>query len=232
MQTVRVLLVDTKETVKQLLEQRIVDAQSLKFVVTLIGSREAKHTIRKNKNTFDVILFGERASAATVVDLTKLIRLRDASIPIFKLTLESEAKLTQKFNLAGVDDMLNIAEIATPLFTWTFQSMLEHADVRRKAKEYDVLRHRLEHVSESIGNVIHEINTPLSVIRLTLYHLEKPDLPKDKRETFVKLLAENLQKVDDSMGALRSIRRQLGEDTSILAKILSLKAVKQVVATT
>ena len=167
---------------------------------------------------------------ATVIDLTKLVRLRQSELPIFKLTLESEAKLPHKLDQAGVDDMMNIAEIATPLFTWTFQSMLEHADVHKKAKEYDILRHRLEHVSESIGNVIHEINTPLSVIRLTLYHLEKPDLPPEKRESFTKLLAENLQKVDDSMGTLRSIRRQLGEDTSFLAKILSLKAVKQVVS--
>jgi len=230
MQTVRVLLVDTRETVKQLLEKRILDAQSLKFVVTLVGVREAKKEIRNLKDNFDVVLFGERTSPATVIDLTKLVRLRQTELPIFKLTLESEAKLPHKFDQAGVDDMMNIAEIATPLFTWTFQSMLEHADVRKKAKEYDILRHRLEHVSESIGNVIHEINTPLSVIRLTLYHLEKPDLPKDKREAFTKLLAENLQKVDDSMGTLRSIRRQLGEDTSILAKILSLKAVKQVVS--
>ncbi len=230
MQTVRVLLIDTKETVKHLLEKRLLNAYTMKFVVTLLGAREARHTIRDMKGSFDVILFGERTSSTAVVDLAKIVRMRDVNLPIFKLTIESEAKLPHKFEQAGVDDILNVAEITTPLFTWTFQSMLEHADVRKKAKEYDILRHRLEHVSETIGNIIHEMNTPLSVIRLILYHLEKPDLPKDKRETFAQLLAENLQKVDDSMGTLRSIRRQLGEDTTFLAKILSLKAVKQVVA--
>ncbi len=230
MKTVRVLLVDTRETVKQLLEQRLLNANSLKFVVTLTGVKEAKKTIRLMKNSFDVILFGEKISVSASVELAKLARLRMSNIPIFKLTIESEAKLQPKLDQAGVDDMLNVAEITTPLFAWTFESVIEHAEVRKKAKEYDVLRHRLEHVSETIGNVIHEINTPLSVIRLTLYHLEKPDLLKDKRETFIKLLAENLQKIDDSMGTLRSIRRQLGEDTTILAKILAMKAVKKVVA--
>src|SRR5438876_147172 len=123
MRTLRVLLLDTKETVKQLLEYKLVNARSMKFVVTLVGLKEAKETLRCLNDSFDVVLFGEKTPPASVVDLTSIIRLRDLKIPIFKLTMESEAKLPQKFEHAGVDDMLNVAEMTTPLFTWTFQSI-------------------------------------------------------------------------------------------------------------
>ncbi|HEV8537530.1 MAG TPA: hypothetical protein VGR15_01300 [Bacteroidota bacterium] len=231
MQTIRVLLIDTKETVKQLLERRLLNADSMKFVVTLVGVKEAKTPIREINEKFDVVLFGEKAPPSAVIDISKTIRFQyHYGLPIFKLTVESEAKLPLKFGQAGVDDMLNVAEMTTPLFTWTFQSIVEQAEVRNKAREYDVLRHRLEHVSEHIGHIIHEINTPLSIMRLTLYHLEKAELSKEKRESFIRLLTDNLEKVDESMGSLRSVKRQLGEDTSTLAKILSSKGVRQAVA--
>ena len=126
MRTVHVLLLDTKESVKHILEHRLLNVHSMKFIVTLVGMREAKQTLRCFKENFDVVLFGEKTSPTTVIDLSNIIRARDVNIPIFKLTMESEAKLPHKFEQAGVDDMLNIAEMTTPLFGWTFRSMLEH----------------------------------------------------------------------------------------------------------
>jgi signal transduction histidine kinase len=103
-------------------------------------------------------------------------------------------------------------------------------EMRKKAKDYDILRNRLKNIDESLGNLMHKINNPLSIVRLTLYHLDDPGLPQEKRDIFLKMMIESVRKIDTHINELRSIRRQLGEDTTIIAKILAMKAVRQVVA--
>ena len=230
MQTVRVLLVDTKDTVKNLLEHELLNAEMMKFVVTLFSVREAKKQIHHIQHDYDVVFLGEKLSASVIVDLARSLRGKNLKIPLFVLTKLSEAKPSKDFEHAGVDDLLNVAEMRTPLFAWTFQSLLEQVEMRKKAKDYDVLRNRLKHIDEALGELMHKINNPLSVVRLTLYHLEKPDLSKDKREVFIKLMIDSVKKIDAHINELRSIHRQLGEDTTIITKILAMKAVRQVIA--
>lgn len=230
MQTVRVLLVDSKDTVKNLLEHELLNAEMMKFVVTLWSVREARKNIHHVQRDYDVVFFGEKLALSSVTELTRALRGKNVKIPLIVLTKQSEAKPSKDLEHAGVDDLLNVAEMRTPLFAWTFQSLLEQVEMRKKAKDYDVLRNRLKHIDESLGDLMHKINNPLSVVRLTLYHLEKPDLSKDKREVFIKLMIDSVKKIDAHINELRSIHRQLGEDTTIITKILAMKAVRQVIA--
>jgi signal transduction histidine kinase len=175
-------------------------------------------------------MFGEKVPQTSVIELVRSLRAKNAKLPVFCLTKTSEAKLTPELERAGVDDMMNVAEMRTPLFAWTFQSLLEQVEMRKKAKDYDILRNRLKNIDESLGNLMHKINNPLSIVRLTLYHLDDPGLPQEKRDIFLKMMIESVRKIDTHINELRSIRRQLGEDTTIIAKILAMKAVRQVVA--
>ena len=230
MQTIHVLLVDSKDAVKKLLEQELLNAESMKFVVTLVSAATAKNSHDRLNEDIDVIFIGEKTSPSAASTLGRTLRSRYPKAAIFMLTKESEARLSRKLDEAGIDDMLNIAEMRTPLFAWTFTSVLEHAEAKKKVKDYDVLRHRLKHLDTSLGDVMHKISNPLSVIRLSCYHLENPNLTKDKRELFFKLMMENVKKIDAYMNELRAVRRRLGEDANIITKILSLKEVRQVVS--
>ena len=148
-------------------------------------------------------------------------------MPILMLTKQSEARVPRNLRKAGVDDMLNIAEIDTPLFSWTFMSILKQAEIQKKAEEFDVIKNRLQTVNRSLAFITHEINNPLGVIRLALYHLENPNLAKKKKKTFFKLLADNVKKVDAQMEKLQEVRTQLGEDASILTKILLTRTIQE-----
>jgi signal transduction histidine kinase len=174
-----------------------------------------------NEERWHVILFGENTPQANIIQLTKLFRLHGYTIPILMLTKQSEARVPRSLKKLGVDDMLNVAEIGTPLFSWTFMSTLKHAELRKKAEEFDVIRGRLQSADESLANITHEINNPLGVIKLALYHLENPNLESHKKEIFFKLLVANIEKVDIQMKELREVRRRLGDDTTTLAKIFS-----------
>jgi len=230
MQSVRVLLVDSKDTVKRILERPELNSDSMKFVVTLLGTAAARATADEVQRSHDVVFFGEKNSPKSVRDLASLYRSHGVKLPMFMLTRQSEAKLPAELDSAGIDNMLNIAEMSTPLFGWTFQSVLEQSEVRKKLKDYDVLRYRLKHIDESLGDLMHKINNPLSVIRLTLYHLENPSITAEKREALLKILVEHVKKIDSHMDELRNVRRQLGKDANLLTKILSMKAVKRVVS--
>ncbi len=213
MQALRVLLVDTTGSTKKLFDNKRMNGDSLRLNVRLAGTELQPEELENLHETVDVVLFGEKVPSATVLNMTKKFRLIGLSSPILMLTRQSEARVPQKYKKVGVDDMLNIAEIQTPLFLWTFQSTMTQIADRNKAKEFDIVKDRLRRASKSLAFVTHEINNPLSVIRLALYHLESGKLPQNKKKVFFKLLVDNIEKVDAQMKELYSIRRQLSSDS-------------------
>jgi nitrogen-specific signal transduction histidine kinase len=178
---------------------------------------------QESKDQIDLIVFGEKVPAGTVTNLTKTIRSMNQTIPVFVFTKQSESRLSRAHQMAGVDDLLNIADFDTPLFSWTFTSTLEQAVLKKKAAQYDILQERLLSANDALRHIMHEINNPLSVIRLALYHLDKPDLAKNKQKTFMKLLIDNLEKIDMQMKDLHVIRRQLSGEKLPRAKMFSRK---------
>ena len=230
MQTIRILLIDTRETVKRLLEHELVNADSLKFEVTLLTARAVRQSIDQVAQHDDAILFGEKTPRPVIMDLAMSFRSREIKIPMLLLTRQSEARLHRELRKVGVDDILNIAEMNTPLFSWTFQSLIDQIETRKKAREYEVLRHRMQSVDGSMATIIHDLNSPLSVLRLATHQLLTNDLTDEKRTAYLKLLADNIDRLDVHMDELRELRKHIGQDTSVLAKILSIKEVKEVIA--
>lgn len=224
MRTIQVLLLDSTSTYKQLLENKTLNPDTLKLCVTHARVKHAEAIFTDVCEQIDVIMFSERVSSLAVVQLTKLFRERKPTVPIFILTKESEVHLSRKYQSAGVDDVLNVAEIDTPLFSWSFTSAIENAILKKKAKAYDAIHIRLQNVNQELTSLIHDINNPLSVIRLALYQLENPDLPKERRATFVKLLVENLKRIEGRMGKLYDIRRKISSNGVSGMGIFSLRA--------
>ena len=222
MKLLSVLLIGLADKHKDLLHKKLSNIDSLRLAIHYAEMKNAEAVFTEYKNHLDVVLFSDKMPASVIVKLTRVFRAVNTIIPIFILSKQSEARVPGNYRKAGVDDVLNIAEIETPIFSWTFMSAVEHAILKKKAKEYDILNKRLRHTNESLANLMHEINNPLSVIRLTMYHLEDPDLPQDKKETFLRLLVGSLEKIDAHMKELRGIRRQLNGEKASSAKILSI----------
>jgi len=232
MKSLRVLLIEAAHSDISLLRKKILEIRSIKLKVTDADVKNAEVIYKDNSDRLDVILFSERIPASAIVHLTKNFRLDNTIIPIFIFSKQSEPKVSRKYQKAGIDDILNVVEIDTPLFPWTFTSAVEHAILKKKAKEYDNLQQRLKIANESLTSLIHEINNPLSVIRLAMYHLEDTGLTLDKKETFLKLLLNSLEKIDGNMKELRAIRNQLnGNERLSSSKIYSIKPALNIIAT-
>jgi signal transduction histidine kinase len=222
MKFLRVFLIDTTPLRLEVLKRRLLGVESIKVVVPTVANADVEEIYRDVMGRIDVIMFSESVSSKMVVQLTLMFRSHGIILPIFILRKQSEARVPRKFQKIGVDDVLNVVEIDTPLFSWTFVSAVEHALLKRKAKEYDGLHRRLKTTSDSLAHMIHDINNPLSVVRLAMYHLEDPMLAIDKKETFLKILVNSLQKIDLHMKELYSIRRLLNGEKIPIPNVLSI----------
>lgn len=230
MKILRVLLIENTQPHASGLHRKLTQLESIRFVVTHSFVKNAESVFKDSSDRLDVILFSERVPSTFIIHLTKFIREYNLVIPIFILTKQSEARVTRKYRTVGVDDTVNIAEIDTPLFAWTFMSTVEHAGLKKKAREYDILNHRLKKINESLSTLIHDINNPLSVIRLAMYHLDNPKISLEKKEIFLKLLVNNVERLETQMKDLRTIRHQLHGRELHTAEILSLTLPSQVSA--
>lgn len=225
MEVLKVLLIDTVSETRKLLERKpSANGEAIRLNVTRIGTKVQAKGLSTETQEFDLILFGEKVSSLFIVQATKSFRNGGITSPILML---SETSLQQRFKAAGVDDVINIADLRTPIFLWTLKSTLKQIEERRKAQEFDLMQQRLLNLSKSIAFITHEINNPLSIIRLALYHLENPKLAKGRKEVFFKLLSENVDKVGAQMRELYTIRRILGADPKSGNSSSSAKSIEQ-----
>lgn len=207
MEALKVLLIDSSITTKEALDRAPLGRSSPELDVTLVPARNGNGHAGDALAGADVILIGERLSRKKVLEWGGKLRAMGYGCPILLLTRQSEARLTNAFHEAGIDDYLNIAEIGTPLFSWTFTSTIQAIVERRKASEYDYLRDRLNAIKRSLSNLMHELNTPLSVIRLAVYHLENSKPTRTKRDLYHSMMVENIERIENKLKDLYHIRR-------------------------
>ncbi|HZY09957.1 MAG TPA: hypothetical protein VFF29_02285, partial [Bacteroidota bacterium] len=115
MDTIRVLLIDTNGEIKNLIEDQFKDS-SVNLSVTLMNPKKTREGFKPKCDQFDVILFGEKLSPSVIIQSSQEIRSINTTIPLLVLTRESEAKVSRNFQKVGIDDVLNIVDLSTPLF--------------------------------------------------------------------------------------------------------------------
>ncbi|HLF15488.1 MAG TPA: hypothetical protein VI932_11435 [Bacteroidota bacterium] len=207
MEAIRILLIDNSVSTKEALDRAPLRRSSTELDVTLLTGKNGHGMTDHTMVGADVILIGEKIPKKKIVVWAGKLRSMGYSCPILLLTRQSEARLTASYQKAGVDDLLNIVDISTPLFSWTLTSTIRKVIERRKASEYDYLRDRLNAIKRSLSTLMHELNTPLSVIRLAVYHLEHSSPPRAKRELYHSLMVENVERIEEKLKELYHIRR-------------------------
>ena len=134
------------------------------------------------------------------------------------LTRQSEAVVSSRLKNAGVDDMLNVLEISTPVFGWTFLSLLQHTGMKKKAAEYETIQARLRHVNEALEEITKKMNAPIGVIRSAVKTLN------GHQKHVTTLLNENVTLMEQQLHELLEIRQKLGKETKVINKYLAVKS--------
>lgn len=224
MDRLRILLIDNSEGTHKLLQDQLHKIHSARFDVDLVNSKLEDPAAPAKAMTCDAVLFGEHVSGPTVARLTKHLRSSGVNAPVVVLTRQSEAHVNASLRKAGVDDMLNVADIDSPVFGWTFLSTLKHVGIRRKAQEFDSLQLRLQQVNDALTHITHELSTPIGTIRSVIDRAEHGSLSSKNKAAVLHALAENVNKVDEQLKELMHIRQRLGETTKVVNKALNARS--------
>lgn len=214
MKTVRVLLFDNTPTLKLLMEQQLHGYDSMEILIELVGTRDPRALRSVIGRRWDMVVFSEKIPAATIARVSKTLNGTAAAAHTIVLTPQSEARVPKALKKAGIVEMLNLADVRSPLFRWTFTSMLKKVEIRKKSENFDVLYTQLQKVHNKIGEIVTSCSDPLGTIHTTLDAFNAPSLPVERREFLVELLKNNVDKLGRQVERLHKVERDLREETT------------------
>jgi hypothetical protein len=220
MNTIQILLIDHKNTIKPPLESSLTSIQSASFSVDFIGAKDAEKHLRENARIYDVLLMGEKVPQAAIIRIAKLVKSHGWAGHVILLTRQSEFRISPALQKAGVDDLLNVAEINTPVFGWTFLSTLNYSGAKRKAEDLDVIRDHLLDINDSLTAIASKMSRPVSRMRAAVGSTDGGDKKRELNRAF----ARNLDEISDRLGELVSVSRRLAREARVITKILAEKA--------
>ena len=69
---------------------------------------------------------------------------------------------------------------------------------------------QLDNLRGAIREIAHEINNPLGVLRMATYFLESADPGPEKKAEYFKVMSESIDKIEENLNRLRTIRENPG----------------------
>ncbi|MBU1298345.1 MAG: hypothetical protein KJ963_06305 [Bacteroidetes bacterium] len=203
--------------------KKLSDALKVKVILDRSNFKSLDSFDAAKSVIYDVALIGEKVSETKGIQITKYLRSQKFRMPIIHLTNIAEASLTHPQQNAGADDILNITEIDSPIFSWTFNSILKKADVTKKAEEFDLILQSFVEINKCLADITHEINNPLGIIRLALFQLQSKDITDEKKAQYLQVVNDSIGKIEDQIKSLRLIREKMKSEQSILRKVSANK---------
>jgi|WetSurMetagenome_2_1015567.scaffolds.fasta_scaffold116943_1 hypothetical protein len=218
MNTIHILLIENTSSIKPQLDRSLRTIENESFKIEEAKPRNAEESFRNAKKSFEVVLFGEKIPPATILRLTKKFRRKNTGLNVIMFTRQSEARISPKLQRAGVDDILNVVEINTPVFGWTFLSTLQHTGMKKKAEEFEMIRERLAQVNQLLEDITDEMTKPIGNLRTAMKAVN------GKRPAISKIIEENIMLMEDHLSELHEIREQLDKESKIINKFLAVKS--------
>lgn len=224
MDSLYIAVVEPTELQTELMENQLSSVLGEKTILQRRSLKEFENSLLTIQPIYDLVLIGEKNTSSKSIHIAKLLRMNNYNMPILLLTNQSEAKLSHTQSVSGIDDILNIAEITLPTFSWTLTSVLKKSELQKKAEEFDELRHELIDINTQLSEITHEINNPLGVIRLAIFQIQNKLGSNENFNKYIQMINDNTSKIESQIKQLREVREKMRTNQNILGKILSIKA--------
>ncbi len=215
-----IAIIDPTDLSNEFLENKLSSSLKEKVILQRDTDQSIVSSLINKYVLFDLVLLGEKLETESSVSIAKFFREKNFNMPILQMTKVSEAKLTFTEREAGIDDTLNIVELDLPTFPWTLLSVLKSSEIRKKADEFDTIRNNLAALNTSLTSITHDINNPLGVIRLAIFQLQNQNLTEENKNKYIKMVNDNLDKIEVQISNIRMTRTKIKNDQTILSKII------------
>ncbi len=63
----------------------------------------------------------------------------------------------------------------------------------------------IEAIRQGIRTITHELSSPLGVLRMTLHYLRTQDVPPEKRDHYLGLLNDTVDRLEDGLHRMRAL---------------------------
>ena len=224
MNKVHVLLIENTPVLKPSLERNLKSIENARFAIESVDVRMAQVSFHFAKHPTDVVLLGDKIPAGTALRLAKAYRSQGHAGHVIALTRQSEARVSPSMRRAGIDDILNVMEVDTPVFGWTFMSALQSVGNRKKAEEYEEIQNRLKLVNNALEHFAQNMTGSLLGLHDVSLQLSKNGHSKVKPGALRQQLADTVAGMDQYLAELLDIRSRLGKETKAINKALAIKS--------
>jgi hypothetical protein len=204
MKTVDVLVVDGAAADVDGLGRQFGADPSRRFALARVPANEfgEKHLTKGLR--CDVVLITEHVGNSTAARVARLLRQRGGMMPILKLTKVSEAELPPKLAQSGVSGMLNLADLRSPIFTWTLTSLLRWPASTSKLPGSKSWVERSQRNLMQIATISYRVNNELAALRLAAFRLEKMLRRSPEQKKYFDLLNRKLAKIEEQIRRIQS----------------------------
>lgn len=208
---IHLFLIDNTPNLARSLKRQIARKAITQFSITRLSKESFFESSRNFRTDSDIVLLSEKLTESETITITSKIRCIGNSVPIIRLTRVSEAKLSRKLSRAGVDVMLNIADLKTPIFAWTLTSLLSSSESQRKGNGVPRLRDRVQICSQELAELAYKLNNELAAVRLAVHQLRSYDPIPATRAKLLSLIEKKLAQIEVKTNQVDAIGHRLGD---------------------
>ena len=203
--SVEILLVEDNKDFAKLVDLFLRKHQPEKFeVIWKDNGTDALAEIAKGRE-FDIILMDYFLPGLNGLEITRILRDRNISIPIVFLTVNKDFELAVEVMKLGVEDYLVKEEISTPVLPKTILNVIERQKLKHQLTTLEITQKRLEAIQEIVINITNEIRLPLDGMTHTVEELLK-NHQSDNLKTYLSIIRDNLIRIEKKIAKLKELK--------------------------
>jgi len=200
-----VLLVEDNADFARLVEHTLSHSQVAEFSVHWVTNGGDAVRVAETQKDIDLILMDYFLPGDNGLEVTRLLRERGVQIPIVFLTTNKNLTVAVEVMKLGVEDYLVKEEVLTPILGEAIVGVIEQTQWRKRLAELEMSKRRLEAIQELTVTLSHEINNPLTTLKLTVDALLKSH-PNDDSTKYLTIMRESILRIEEKVQKLRALR--------------------------
>lgn len=205
---ITLMIIDDDTSYVAVVQSLLSKFQGKKFEV--VWKKDGKAAIEElGKNpSIELVLVDYYLPEVNGLEVTRMIREHNASIPVIFLTSSRDFRLAIEAMKYGVEDYMVKDDAVDSVLPRTIVNILERVALKRKIAEQQkadlIARKRTDAIKELVVTVCHEFNNPLAAIKISADILARQNLSPEER-TLVADLDRSIAAVEQEISRLRDI---------------------------
>jgi CheY-like chemotaxis protein len=204
--TIDILLVEDNKDFAKLVEVYLRRYEKERFNITWKENYSDAMTEIQSGKTFDVILMDYFLPGKNGLEITKELKEKGINFPIVFLTVNKDFDVVLKVMKLGVADYLVKEEIASPVLPKTILNIIEEQKLKDQLLQIEISQHRLNAMRELLGNVLSDLERPISDMKSVLEQL-RPMFTDETRTKYLKIIYDNVARITDKLERLKKLNK-------------------------